>query len=613
MQTLEPEVGQTIRINNVVYAFDGIPAAPQFVYAEPGRKAKVYRIINQTSKRPVALKVFYQEFRGEEFDSLLVHKTVELTTHLKKIFSSDSQKQRAGLSVTNRELILPEQNAELLRTWPQLSHSILMEWLDGNSWGNLVIDKTELDHTNSLALANSLASVLVMLEKNNLAHCDLSGGNFVFKSDFSRVELVDIEDLFYPDALVPTPMPAGTEGYVPEWVQKKGLWHPFADRIAGAILLVEILSWQYSDIRAMRTGQTLFESKEFGHKSERYLAVSKNLRNLAPILDELFSAVWFCQAIEECPPLTDWENSLSSIKEHPKVINVPELVVSSEENVLTSLVRGTLQRAEALVELGEIDKAIVELKDVHQFAPDVVDAKIKSIQDERGEIAGNNTILANPDAFGERSRIEISQSFLDFDVLSSAGKTTQLKLKNIGETLLNGEILPDSWLVVRPTSFSISPGESFAITVSLRESLPFSQKSGELRIPNALTVRSNAGVEVIGATANFYKKRGSCLTAWLVVVIISNIFIGLFNLSFSTSAELAGIAVLGLGINITQIVMAVGILNWKKWAVYGFVIMLAINSLLSFAAGDPTTGVTSAIVPSVLLFFLVRPQWSLFE
>lgn len=309
----EPEVKQTIKINDKVYEFDGIPSAPQFVYAEPGRKAKVYRVKNKHLNRVAALKVFYQEFRGPTFDSHLVQKTSQLTQYVNKIFPTDALKRNAGLSSAKRELVLPDRNKELLTKSPHFSHSILMEWFDGNSWTNYIIDKTPMTRTNSLKLSNTLGNVLVNLEKNGLAHCDLAGGNFVFSSDLTRIELIDIEDVYFPGTIAPSPLPAGTEGYVPYWVKKKGLWNPLADRIAGAILLVEIIVWQFEDVRKIRSGQTFFDSKEFGVKTDRYMTVFAYLKKCNLGLATLFDAVWNCKSAEDCPSLLTWKECLEKI------------------------------------------------------------------------------------------------------------------------------------------------------------------------------------------------------------------------------------------------------------------------------------------------------------
>src|SRR6185369_15686114 len=75
-----------------------------------------------------------------------------------------------------------------------------------------------------------------------------------------------------------------------------------ADRFAGAILLVEILVWQFADVRAVREPNSLFASNEFGHKSKRYKLVMQHLQELPDAigldkarLGELFERVWFAR------------------------------------------------------------------------------------------------------------------------------------------------------------------------------------------------------------------------------------------------------------------------------------------------------------------------------
>lgn len=110
------------------------------------------------------------------------------------------------------------------------------------------------------------------------------------------------------------------------------------------------------------------------------------------------------------------------------------------------------------------------------------------------------------------------------------------------------------------------------------------------------------------------KKRGGCLTAWLVFLILANLLIALLHLVSVAIArrpipELpAWVMPLSVLAALANCVFAIGIWKWKRWGLYGFIGL----SLIGFAVNLMTTGFALAVpglVGLVILVVLVRPVW----
>jgi serine/threonine protein kinase len=325
---IDPDVGEIIIIDGEKFEFIQVPRTPGIVYAELGKKAKVYRI--KQAKKAYALKVFKPAYRNPN-----------TAINSKKI---NSYQSLPGLSVAERVIITPEQYPDLVNEYPDFAYSILMPWVEGKSWGNYIVARTSVTRVESLKLANALIRTLHGLEENNLAHCDLSGGNFIFSDDFTRVELLDIEELYGKELKQPDPLPIGTGGYTPKWVNGKGLWDSKADRFSAGILVSEVLAWQFENIRmASSNGDAYFASEEIGQNSKRFKLLSSRLEQIDSNLPNLLHKLWYSKSAEECPSLANWQKVLEQVPEQPVALNwewealgLPVSVTNQEEKVPVS-------------------------------------------------------------------------------------------------------------------------------------------------------------------------------------------------------------------------------------------------------------------------------------
>lgn len=302
----DPTVDESIIIDGKSYVFIQVADAPGIVYGEIGKKAKVYRVMEGT--KAFALKVFKPLFRNPR----TANNSELISTYL----------TIPGLAVAQRTILTPGNYPDLINSHPEFSYSVLMPWIEGKSWVNFINGRVPITRKEGLNLVNGLINIVSGLEERNMAHCDLSGGNFIFSNDFNQVELIDIEDLFAVGIQPPDPLPAGTSGYSPDWVKRSGLWEAGADRFAISVLIGEILGWQFEDVRtASSAGDSYFAEGEYGHDSKRYNLLIEHLSQIHPEIPDFFRAAWLAQNPSECPPVSEWRRVIGLISTKAGTLN----------------------------------------------------------------------------------------------------------------------------------------------------------------------------------------------------------------------------------------------------------------------------------------------------
>lgn len=302
----DPDPGETIIIGGQSLHFLPVPESPGIVYGEMGRKAKVYRLAGGGTYH--ALKVFKPAYRSPE--------VVKNTSIIARYHTLP------GLAVAQRVALTPRQYPDLLQAHPDFAFAILMPWIQGRVWSSYIQTVQPLSAVESLRLARTLASALCTLEEQDIAHCDLSGANFIISEDLSHIELIDIEELYGIGLQTPNPLPAGTSGYCPDWVAARGLWEAAADRFAAGILFSEILGWQFEDVRqACQNAEMYFQEGEFGHDSERYRLLKSRLAQIHPDVPILLQGVWTARGTEDCPRIAQWKQVLDQVGAAPVTLN----------------------------------------------------------------------------------------------------------------------------------------------------------------------------------------------------------------------------------------------------------------------------------------------------
>jgi len=84
-----------------------------------------------------------------------------------------------ALTVCRRLVLTPQCHGALLQTQPDLIYAVLMPWITGATWFDVLAGRRPLAPAQSLHLARHLAGALAKLEQQGVAHGDLSGPNLL--------------------------------------------------------------------------------------------------------------------------------------------------------------------------------------------------------------------------------------------------------------------------------------------------------------------------------------------------------------------------------------------------------------------------------------------------
>lgn len=345
--SFQPNPGETIHINGKAYTVGQHPAAPGLAYAQAGRQGIVYQLIPVEGgpQEAKALKVFFPKFRIPA----MVYQSETM-----EIYS-----ESPGLQVCNRDVLTPERNGEIIAEHPDLLYAVLMPWVYGLTWFDVIADQRQLKRTESLSLAKALAGIGSGMEQRGLAHCDLSAPNvmlpFFSEVDLpeksSAVELVDVEQMYSPKMDRPDVLLTGSPGYAAHRTVQSGLWSAYADRFAGAIILAEMLGWCDPQVVGKAWGESYFDQHEMQNPCERYFVLKKSLsQNWGAKVADLFGRAWESQDVSSCPTFGEWLVTLSSINEEQLMQREIEIAAdpTGEEDMLPAAPQAAAEVAAAV-------------------------------------------------------------------------------------------------------------------------------------------------------------------------------------------------------------------------------------------------------------------------
>jgi tRNA A-37 threonylcarbamoyl transferase component Bud32 len=453
--SFEPLPGFRIQLHNESYEFTAYENSV-FVYAEAGKEAVVYRL--KKNQKQYALKVFYPAYQ----DSRLITNSEKLNQFQKM----------EGLAAAGRTVLTRKAFPDLIAQYPELEYAVLMNWVHGNIWGNLLTDNHTLSAEKYKSIAIKFLSVMSNLEKNGLAHCDLSNNNLLVDVDKKSIELIDIENMYAIN--MPRPVPDisyGTKGYRNAWIAENGLWGLEADRFGTAILAAEILSWHSLDIRQAKSGlDSFFAEEEFGKNCERYQIIRRSLQNTHADLAILFEKVWKSTSPDTCPTIREWKTALDQ--------TIPSITSSS----------------------GIGSKPVQPSSKPFTFVSGKI---VESFEPSKGAVP-SKVSEKTPSA---PARMQISHSVLDYGVVNSPNPSITFEIQNTGGVEFRVTItVIESWIQVTPTEFNLQPREKLNIKAVLKENIPMPSGKTEFRSISALIIESDAGPQVIGVVYKIPKK-----------------------------------------------------------------------------------------------------------
>ncbi len=291
-----PRIEDDLNIDGVRYRFVGTPGDPATPFSRHGTHAAVFQVRGSDHSLR-ALKVLAPEHR--------VHRVAEGADGLFE-FSA-----LPGLRACARSVLTPQQHQALLDLYPDLHYAVLMPWIDGEPWQEVVQSRLPITPRQSRFLAQRLAAALSAMEHRQIAHCDLSGSNLLVTLSPVEVAMVDLEGLFAPGLGRPHALTRASPGYAHR-PTKRGAWRHDADRFAGAVLLAEMLGWCDERIRESAHGESYFDPEEMHADTDRPRLLWQVLQERwGWTVADAFRRAWRSARLHECPPISEWNFMLA--------------------------------------------------------------------------------------------------------------------------------------------------------------------------------------------------------------------------------------------------------------------------------------------------------------
>ena len=294
--SFHPAVNEPLEIDKIDYTVAEHPNARGLPYGQEGRAGTVFQLM--CTKGAKALKVFKPRFSTPS----LVMQAEAIAPYNKF----------PGLQACQFSVLSPSRNGTLLRKYPDLTYAMLMPWIEGQTWYDVINSRKTFTTKESLGLAQNFAKIMVCLEEHGLAHCDISSSNLIFTKNGKElsVELVDIDGMYGPNFPRPEIVLSGSPGYAHSSIQN-GSWNGQSDRFSGSVIMAEMLGWSSPSIRKAANDGSYFTSEEMQQDGHRYkLLVGYLQDNFGESIAECFSTAWLSATLNECPTFGKWLVSL---------------------------------------------------------------------------------------------------------------------------------------------------------------------------------------------------------------------------------------------------------------------------------------------------------------
>lgn len=332
----DPRAKDAIEIRGKNFRFSEHPSAKGITYAQEGRNAIVFQLVSEEGDL-YAFKVFKARFRN--------------ASNLDNLASIKGFSNLPGLQVCDRIVINHKEDNLLIQKYSDLEYSVLMPWITGETWWEILFSRVPFTKEDSYIIARSILKMFVAMEKHGVAHCDVSGSNLLISPN-RLAYLVDIENMYGPGLVKPEFFTAGSVGYQ-HASANKGLWNQYSDRFAGSVLLCEVLTWFDSDIRQLSYGESYFASGEEQQDNNRFRILSQVLRKIWGVkIEKAFHQAWFSKSLQDCPNFENWSDLLLEIEQQKQF--VPNLVEDQTIQIINN--------AESFFSINDYDRGIAELE-----------------------------------------------------------------------------------------------------------------------------------------------------------------------------------------------------------------------------------------------------------
>ncbi len=288
-----PKPFQQVEINGSMYHFAEHSEKSGETYFQEGTHGTIHQLVRQADNKLFALKIMKSSFRHPYL--LEQANQLQKYTHIK------------GLSACDWMIIEPINSKQLVKEYSELLYAIVMPWVDGVSWSEILFNKQAIRLEESRQLGRAFLAVMIKLEKERIAHSQLSAENLIVDDKLQSVECIELEHFYSAHLEVPDLWENELNGYMSQYQLKR---EAKMDRFAGGILLAEMLAWHDVGIREAAWGNSYFDPS-LSQTDERFEILKISLENTYGLqAGELISRLWYSKTIDECPSFQEWNNML---------------------------------------------------------------------------------------------------------------------------------------------------------------------------------------------------------------------------------------------------------------------------------------------------------------
>lgn len=296
-----PGPGEPLVLFGETFHIRAHPGAAGMPHSSEGSRGTVYGLVSQKDRSLHAIKLLRRKYRGPH---IIAANERLLPLH-----------DLPGLAAAARRVVPGSEPA--VRQYQDLAYSILIPWLTGNTWFDLLNEARagawKLERGVAVALCHRFLVVMAALEGRGAAHTDISPGNVMIDRDTQQIALLDLEDMYLPGAERPIDPSTGSAGYRhASMTNGASLWHAAGDRYAAAVLAAEILILAEPNLSRLATEQGFFADHygtEIGRA--RYALAEPWLHLIAPGFLEVFRRSWHAATLESCPTLAQMGAALT--------------------------------------------------------------------------------------------------------------------------------------------------------------------------------------------------------------------------------------------------------------------------------------------------------------
>ncbi|MFH1425508.1 MAG: hypothetical protein ABIG28_02140 [archaeon] len=115
------------------------------------------------------------------------------------------------------------------------------------------------------------------------------------------------------------------------------------------------------------------------------------------------------------------------------------------------------------------------------------------------------------------------------------------------------------------------------------------------------------------------KERGALLTIWLIIMLILNsllaiiyFFFGSIVLEAFPNVPAWAIYLFGL-LTLINVVFAILLFRWKKWAFFGLCVVAIISFVINIFIGVGIFSSFLGLLSPIILYLIMKPKWQFFN